>query len=295
MPNRLEEWRSCEPEVGSVMDVLRIPAIGYLPVKTTRANHHFPFEGICMVFQGRGFYQVDGRRRYSLDAPAAFYIWPGPRFHYGPDEGTAWEERYLCFAGSRVNDWLQWRWLSHPEKPAPLSDADFFAQQHRRISGAFVEQPSISLEQAKLEAEQLVYAVYRQTLPDLAEEDKLTRLIRKWILSPEAGVDFRAAANEVKMSYSSFRQHFKRRTGLMPYQFLLRLRIDRASNRLIQTNQAVKAIAYGCGFEFVESFNRAFLRLKGMSPSEYRRRTSLFNRSETAGGNLRRRKEKSEV
>ena len=282
MPGKAKEWRSCESEAGSVMDALRIPAIGYLPVKTAKANHQIPFEGICLVLKGRGFYQVNFRRKYRLDAPAVFYIWPGSHFHYGPDEGTTWEERYICFTGPRVNDWLKWRWLHHPDKPFPLREADFFAQQHQHISGGFTEAPSVSLEQAKLDAEQFVYGISRQTLTNPVEEDRLALLIRKWILSPEAMVDLPGAAKGLKMSYSSFRVHFERRTGLMPYQFLLRLRIDRACTLLIQTDQAVKAIAYDCGFDFAESFNRAFLRLKGMSPSAYRRQASVFTRSDSA-------------
>jgi len=261
------------------MDALRIPAIGYLPVKTRCANNQFPFEGVCMVFQGRGFYQVDGRRKHLLKAPAVFYIWKGPNFRFGPEEGATWEERFICFSGPRVADWLKWRWLHHPDKPLPLNDPGFVERLHQNVSGAFTDPRSTPMEQAKLDAEQLVYALWRQTLPKPVEEDKLGRLIQKWVLTPELPVDFVAAAKSLQMSYSGFRKHFERRTRLMPYQFLLRHRIDRACARLIQTDQAVKSIAYDCGFEFVESFNRAFLRLKGMSPSQYRHQTSLFNRS----------------
>lgn len=279
MPDKPGEWRSCEAEVGSVMDALRIPAIGHIPVKTSKANHQFPFEGACMVFRGRGFYQAGDRRKYSFEAPAVFYIWPGPWFRFGPDEGTTWEERYICFSGPRVDDWLKWRWLRHPEKPLHLNEPEFIARLHQGVSAAFTDPPTAPLEQAKLEAEQLVYALHRQTLPKPVGEDKLGRLIRKWTLSPEQPVDFIAAAKSLRMSYSGFRQHFARRTRLMPYQFLLRHRIDSACSLLTQTAQPVKSIAYDCGFEFVESFNRAFLRLKGMSPTQYRRQATLFNRA----------------
>jgi AraC-like DNA-binding protein len=80
------------------------------------------------------------------------------------------------------------------------------------------------------------------------------------------------------MSYSGFRQHFARRTGLAPHQFLLRLRVDRASLRLARTADPIKAIALDSGFAFVESFNRVFRQLKGVAPGEYRRRIVLLTR-----------------
>jgi AraC-like DNA-binding protein len=263
-----------EPEIGSVIDVLRLASIGHAPRKTAVVNSAFSFEGFGLVLRGRGFYQAGQRRRRELVAPAVFYIWPGEVFHYGPDAGTSWEERYLCFTGARVADWVRWRWLAHPEEPVPLGAADSLAQQHRRIAQASTEGRSI--EQAKLETEQLVYALHREARPPADEEDDLSRLIARWMAAPETAVNMKAAAASLDMSAGSFRQHFVKRTGLPPYQFLLRLRIDRASGRLLETADPVKTIAYECGFGFAESFDRAFRQLKGVTPTEYRRQMTLL-------------------
>ena len=103
-------------------------------------------------------------------------------------------------------------------------------------------------------------------------------LIQSWIKEPDSAGNLCAAAHKLGMSSSVFHEHFVRRTGMPPHQFLLRLRIDQASLRLAQTDDPVKAIATDCGFSFVGSFNRAFRVIKGITPGEYRRRMALLAR-----------------
>lgn len=52
---------------------------------------------------------------------------------------------------------------------------------------------------------------------------------------------------------------------------LRRLRLERAANRLAFTDQSVTDIALAAGYERTEAFIRAFGRLFGASPGEYRR------------------------
>jgi AraC family transcriptional regulator of arabinose operon len=278
MPDTSQPWAAGEPAIGSIIDTLRIETIGYLPAKAESIHTRFPFAGIGLVLRGAGYFGIDDQPARTFTAPAVFFIRPGPVFHYGPESGSVWEERYLCFSGPRVADWQRWGWLSASERPCPLAEPDALAQMHRRICRAFAPFQEIPLDQAKLELEQLIHAISRQAFSHSQNKDKLGVLIEHWIKDPAAAGELRAAARALGMSYSGFRHHFARRTGLTPHQFLLRLRIDQASVRLAQTVDPVKAIAFDCGFVFVESFNRAFRQVKGITPGEYRRRMGLLMR-----------------
>ncbi len=274
MPKLFETWTSLQPELGSVMDTLRIETIGHIPAKTESVRSQFPFDGVGLVLRGRGFYRVaDGPVR-PLRAPVAFRVWPGVVFHYGPEEGTAWEERYLCFTGPRVADWMRWGWMPQ-SSPQSLAEPETLEQMHRRICRAFPPFSEIPLDQAKIEIELFIHELHRQSVAH-SRCDKLEALIQRWIREPDSAGGLRAAAHSLGMSYSSFRQHFAQRTGLTPHQFLLRLRIDRASLRLARTHDPIKAIATDSGFAFIESFNRAFRKIKKMAPGEYRRRMMLL-------------------
>ena len=271
-------WTASEPEIGGSLDTLRIESIGYIPVKTDLIQTRFPFDGVGLVLRGCGFIRVDKGPIRRIQAPAVFFIWPGPLFQYGPDSGTTWEERYLTFSGRRVMDWLRWRWLPRSDRPLALKQPESLEQIHRIICSAFPPLNLISLDQAKLELEQLVYEVYRQGTFSTRKDDKLTALIQRWSREPHLAENLHATAHRIGMSYSSFRQQFAGRTGLPPHQFLLRLRIDQACLRLAQTDDSVKAIACDCGFTFVESFNRAFRQVKNVTPIEFRRRMRLLAR-----------------
>lgn len=276
MPDELPDWVASEPGVGSTIDTLRVETIGHHPAKRNSINTRFPFDGFGLVIKGGGFFSVDNGPMRSLQAPAFFYIWAGPLFHYGPEPGTIWEERFLCFSGPRVADWLRWRWLPRVDRPQTVAEPGTLIQMHQRIARAFAPFNDLSIDQAKLEIEQMIHELHRQANPHSPKEDKLAVLIQRWMKEPENAGDLRGTARELGMSYSGFRQHFAQRTGLAPHRFLLRLRIDRVCLRLAQTDEPVKTIALDCGFDVVESFNRVFRQMKGMTPGDYRRRMSLL-------------------
>jgi len=270
-------FTAAEPEVGGVMDAFRVESIGHIPTKTTSVRAHLPFYGLAIVQQGCGYFCVDDGPMRRLRAPAVFYFWPGPLFHFGPAQGTSWDERWLCITGPRVMDWVRWGWLPPADQPCRIVESLAAAQMHQRISHAFPPFNELPLDQAKIEIEHLVYQLSRNIhSPSPSAPDKLNSLIQDWIKAPQRTRDLLAAAKSLGMSYSNFRHQFARRTELTPHQFLLRLRIDQACVQLAQTNRSVKTIARDCGFDLVESFNRAFRRVKQVTPTDYRRRLRLM-------------------
>lgn len=80
-------------------------------------------------------------------------------------------------------------------------------------------------------------------------------------------------ARQFHMSESHFSRSFHRRTGNTFTDFLIRVRITRACQLLIQTDENISLICYDAGFNNVANFNRRFLEIKGMTPTEYRQQT----------------------
>ena len=58
-------------------------------------------------------------------------------------------------------------------------------------------------------------------------------------------------------------------------EYLNTIRIGHVCKLLADSDENVVNIAYECGFNNLANFNRQFKRLKGMSPSEYRRTLTL--------------------
>ncbi len=77
-------------------------------------------------------------------------------------------------------------------------------------------------------------------------------------------------ASMVDMSPSALSHFFKMRTGKALIDHLLDIRLGAASRALVDSTATVSEICYGCGFNNISNFNRAFKKSKGMTPSEFR-------------------------
>ena len=80
-------------------------------------------------------------------------------------------------------------------------------------------------------------------------------------------------AAELGMSESRFSRFFRRATGNTFTDFVNRIRVNRACQLLMETDRLVTHICYEVGFNNVANFNRRFLEIKGMTPTEFRRQS----------------------
>ncbi len=80
------------------------------------------------------------------------------------------------------------------------------------------------------------------------------------------------AARAARMSPPSFSRFFRRATNRTFRAFLNEVRIGHASRQLLETDQSVVEICHDSGFGNLSNFNRQFLKLRKVSPRDYRRK-----------------------
>ncbi|WP_028298509.1 AraC family transcriptional regulator [Olivibacter sitiensis] len=80
-------------------------------------------------------------------------------------------------------------------------------------------------------------------------------------------LEMAACANMHEASFSRF---VKKCTGKTFIDSLNEIRLGHATRLLIDTNQTIAEIAYGCGFNNISNFNRIFKRKKNCTPKEFR-------------------------
>ncbi|GLQ34235.1 transcriptional regulator MtlR [Amylibacter marinus] len=78
------------------------------------------------------------------------------------------------------------------------------------------------------------------------------------------------AAEIAGMSPSSFSRNFHKMTGNRFVEFVNRVRIGQACSMLYATNEQISSICFEVGFQNLANFNRQFLKMKNMTPSDYR-------------------------
>ena len=71
-------------------------------------------------------------------------------------------------------------------------------------------------------------------------------------------------------SESHFCHRFKSATGYTPFAYLNRVRVIKAAELLVTTNEKITSIASKCGFDNISYFNRVFRKQMHMSPGQYR-------------------------
>jgi AraC-like DNA-binding protein len=104
----------------------------------------------------------------------------------------------------------------------------------------------------------------------LDQIDAVLNRITEHLAEPHSAAAFAA---ELGMSESRFSRFFRKATGNSFTDFVNRLRISRACQLLMDSEQQVTHICYEVGFNNVANFNRRFLETKGMTPSEFRKQS----------------------
>jgi transcriptional regulator GlxA family with amidase domain len=99
------------------------------------------------------------------------------------------------------------------------------------------------------------------------------RDVQQWITeNPEADLSVEALAARASLSPRQFARAFSAEVGMTPGRYVDRVRLESARRRLEDTSDGVEQTARACGYGTAESMRRAFIRVLGTSPAEYKNR-----------------------
>jgi AraC-like DNA-binding protein len=107
------------------------------------------------------------------------------------------------------------------------------------------------------------------------EEGKRMRDIFEFSLNNyDQNISLHQIAGIANMTTNAFCRYFKQRTNKTYINFLLDIRIGNACKLLTKkTDLSIAEISYKSGFNNLTNFNRKFKSIKGITPSEFRKKT----------------------
>jgi len=113
-----------------------------------------------------------------------------------------------------------------------------------------------------------------QSVDNSAQLDQINAIVNRItdnLTEPLSAADL---ALELGLSESGFSRFFRRATGNTFTDFVNHVRINRACQLLMNSDLLISSIGFEVGFSNIANFNRRFLDIKGMTPSDYRRQVA---------------------
>ncbi|MFF4954655.1 GlxA family transcriptional regulator [Streptomyces chattanoogensis] len=104
-------------------------------------------------------------------------------------------------------------------------------------------------------------------------ERRPLRDVQQWITeNPAADLSVDALAARAGLSPRHFARAFRDEVGMTPGRYVDRVRLEAARRRLEDTADGIEEVSRHCGYGTPEAMRRAFVRVLGAAPAEYRRR-----------------------
>jgi AraC-like DNA-binding protein len=119
----------------------------------------------------------------------------------------------------------------------------------------------------------LLSSVRMQGEEDEVENEQVNEIFNRITRNYAQPLSAAELAAELGMSDSRFSRFFRRATGNTFTDFVNRIRVNRAGQLLMETDRQITHIGYEVGFNNLANFNRRFLEIKGLTPSEFRRQS----------------------
>lgn len=239
---------------------------------TTRRENGRPDFGVQYLAEGKGYYEDNGDVKV-FEKGSIIIFFPGVRQHYYFLEEDKTRLMWSHFYGDACT--LLEPLRSEHTIHIKLRDPQEFERVLKRLVNAYNEKGAFHETICNGYNLILIGLIMKNALSkglytDSALNEQLEAVISYMHLHFSAPIDLEAYAKMCYMSRSRFIHIFKEYTGVSPYHFQLKIRIERAIDMLINTSVPVSECAQTVGFEDTSYFCRIFKKITGKTPSSYR-------------------------
>lgn len=229
---------------------------------------------VHFVTTGKGtFYLAD--KEYQLEAGQGFLIFPEVVSYYRADEKDPWVYYWIGFHGLQAERYIKQANL-FLEKPIFTLEGE----ERKEITRLFDEM--IKTNQLKTQGIRLVGYLYifLSHLIELAstenqnlenQSERYLQLAVEYIMKNYSR-EIRVAeiSNYVGLDRSYLWSIFKKYLNISPQQFVIKYRLERACELLVNKDLTIGDIARSVGYQDQLLFSKTFKKTYQQSPSEYR-------------------------
>lgn len=229
---------------------------------------------INYITEGSGVFET-ADAQFQVVPGSILVLRPGVWHRYKPDTSTGWTEHYIGFNGDFCQNLFN-------EGFFPQSKPVLFVGFQENLLKLFQEVMQLVKDEKTghqqvcaantiLALSKILSIIRNQEFAGKSIEKTIRKACLYFRENLNTNVSIEQLAQDLNVGYSYFRQMFRKYTGISPTQYHLSLRIQKAKDLLVSTDQSFKEIAIDLGFESYFYFSRIFKDKTGKSPMEFRK------------------------
>lgn len=266
---------------GKVLHYSRMNDVALLPKKLSRlkitqkpmlhkcetgwhwAPPPLPDYDLWYVIEGRGQMELNGKAPEDLHAGVCYLLYPGntPRVH------QEYEKNLFVFS---VHFKMSGIW-GNLDSRITVTDTGNFNQQLRNCVECWSRGPVGQLMSHTCLQYMLLHLFEIQNMPVTHPVDRHIREIQSAIdAAPARRWAMDELARMAHLSVSQFTRRFRATTGMSPGRYLIKARLSRARQLLLESEMTIAQIADALGYPDVYFFSRQYRAHTGLTPGRER-------------------------
>lgn len=230
---------------------------------------------LIYISEGKGTFQTKSIERTTIKAGTMFLLFPDEWHTYQPDPETGWKQYWIGFKGINIDIRVNNGFLCKNKPVFNVGINEEIVHLYRQAievaehENAYFQQMLAGITNHLLG---LMYSLDRNNQLNknqyIVEQINRARILMHEKI--ESSSSIQDIAEELGMSYSSFRKLFKEYTGLAPAYYFQDIKLQRAKDMLCHTQISIKEIAYSLNFDSPDYFSTQFKKKTGKRPSDFR-------------------------
>ncbi|MDL2211094.1 AraC family transcriptional regulator [Bacteroides sp. OttesenSCG-928-M17] len=229
---------------------------------------------LVYVTKGRGLFTSDSTPQKQVCKGRLMILFPDQWHTYQPLQQTGWNEYYIGFEGSIIDNMIRNGFLSKENQILEVGlNEELVSLFTRALEVAASDKISAQqyLSGIVLHMIGLILSISKNKIfeiGDVGQKIEQAKIIMNENVFKE--IDAEELAMKLNISYSWFRKVFKDYTGYAPAKYFQELKLRKAKQLLVETSHSVKEISFMLNYNSTEHFFSIFKKRVGFTPLEYR-------------------------